>query len=133
MLVFRPDHFLDNTAVSHTRQYLQELIDAGRRADPLVFSGRGEEIGRIARAAESAPPDGPKGRTFLIQGAPGSGKTALIAELCRRLEIVPGAGVVSLANIPVDSTAERIYGVLASLLIGAENPGQERAQTATTR
>ncbi len=55
---------------------------------------RGEEIGRIARAAESAPPDGPKGRTFLIQGAPGSGKTALIAELCRRLEVVPGTGVM---------------------------------------
>lgn len=114
-------------------RYLQDLIDAGERADPLVFSGREEEIGRIVRAADKLPPDGPKGRTFLIQGAPGSGKTALIAELSRHLETMPGTGVLSLASVPVDSTAERIYGHLAALLIGAPLPGQERIETATTR
>ena len=115
------------------QHYLQELIDAGERADPLVFSGREEEIGRIARAADKLPPDGPTGRTFLIQGASGSGKTALIAELSRRLEIMPGTGVVSLASVPVDSTAERTYGNLAALLVGAPRPGQEHVETATTR
>lgn len=113
--------------------YLQTLIDAGKRADPLVFSGREEEIGRIVRAAERPPPDGPKGSTFLIQGAPGSGKTALIAELSRRLDVIPGTGVLSLASVPADSTAERTYAHLASLLVGAANPGQKRVETATTR
>lgn len=79
------------------RQHLQDLIDAGERADPLVFSGREEEIDRIVRIAGRLPPDGRQGRTMLIQGAPGSGKTALIAEVSTRLAGKPDTGIVSLA------------------------------------
>ena len=114
------------------RQYLQELIDASARADPLVFAGREDEIDRIVRTATRLPPDGPQGRSFLIQGAPGSGKTALIAELSRRLEELPRTGVLSLASAPVDTTANRTYGHLAALLVGAPHPGRERVETATT-
>lgn len=115
--------------MSPIRHHLQELIDAGERADPLVFSGREEEIDRIVRAARRLPPDGPKGRTMLIQGAPGSGKTALIAEVCARLEGLPDTGIVSLASVPVNSAADRTYAQLAALLVGAAPPVQNRIET----
>ena len=105
-----------------TRDYLRELAEAGTRTDPLVFAGRTAEIGSVLRAAANPPPEGPVGRTVLVQGAPGSGKTALFSQLRKQLEGDVSVGVVSLETVPVDTTAQRTYGHLATLLVAAPSP-----------
>ena len=52
------------------QEKLSRLSDAGERSDPLVFSGRRDEIKRIVRAAGNLPPAGARSQTFVIEGAP---------------------------------------------------------------
>ncbi|MDD9961853.1 MAG: AAA family ATPase [Gammaproteobacteria bacterium] len=104
---------------------LSHLADAGERGDPLVFSGRGDEIKRIVRAVGNLPPDGARGQTFVIEGAPGAGKTALVHELARRLS---AAGVLTVIreNVPSDETVMGVYHALLSAMSGVPN---EEART----
>ena len=104
------------------RDYLRELAEEGTRTDPLVFAGRTAEIGSVLRAAANPPPEGPVGRTVLVQGAPGSGKTALFSQLRKHLQADDSVGVISLETVPVDTTAQRTYGHLATLLVHAPLP-----------
>ncbi|MYH13834.1 MAG: ATP-binding protein [Gammaproteobacteria bacterium] len=107
------------------QEKLSRLASSGERSDPLVFSGRGEEIKRIVRAAGNLPPDGARGQTFVIEGAPGAGKTALVHELARRLS---AAGVLTVIreNVPSDETVMGVYHALLSAMSGVPN---EEART----
>lgn len=111
--------------MSDVHHYLQRLVDESTRSDPLVFAGRRDEIGKVLRAAANPPPNGPRSRTILIQGAPGSGKTSLISRLCRELETDSEAGALFLETIPGESAVQRAYGQLASMLIGARSPTRD--------
>lgn len=111
--------------------YLQELIDQGARSDPLVFAGREAEIARVLRALSNPPPEGPRGRTLLIEGAPGCGKTALMFELRRRIEA--DAGIVFFESVPNEPDVEWTYGQLASMLVGADPPARGRTDTRDVR
>ena len=99
------------------QERLSRLADAGERGDPLVFSGRGEEIKRIVRAAGNLPPDGASGQTFVVEGAPGAGKTALIRELARRLSAV-GSSTVIREKVPSDESVMAVYRTLLSVVSG---------------
>lgn len=99
------------------QEKLSRLADAGERSDPLVFSGRGEETKRIIRAADNLPPDGLRSQTFVIEGAPGAGKTALLHELARRLS-VGGASTVIREKVPSDESVMAVYQTLLSVVAG---------------
>lgn len=99
------------------QEKLSRLSDAGERSDPLVFSGRRDEIKRIVRAAGNLPPAGARSQTFVIEGAPGAGKTALVHELAKRLG-AGGASTVIREKVPSDESAMAIYQTLLSVVAG---------------
>ena len=114
-------------------EYLQQLIDQGARSDPLVFAGRKAEIGKVLRALSNPPPEGPRGRTLLIEGAPGCGKTALMFELRRRIETCADAGIVFFETVPNEPDVEWTYGQLATMLVGADPPARGRTNRRDVR
>ena len=113
--------------------HLRELIAEGERGDPRFFVGREEEITRVMAAAANPPPEGPPGTTILVQGAPGAGKTALLAQLRRRIEQDAEAGTLLCGSAPVDEAVSGLYGELASLLINAPTPTRRGATRRETR
>lgn len=68
----------------------------GEREKPLAFAGRQDIIRSVLEATEVML-DGPiRGQTFVISGAPGAGKTALLSKIseqegfrCTHFEEVP--------------------------------------------
>ncbi len=102
--------------------YLQGLSEQSTRSDPLVFSGRQHEIGKVLRSSANPPPEGPRSRSILILGPPGSGKTSLISHLCKQLNASADVGVLFLEKIPSDESIPRVYGHIASMLIDADSP-----------
>ena len=96
---------------------LRTLAESGERHDPLVFGGRAQIIDKVMRIAGHLPPNGPKGNTILIHGAPGAGKTALVCEIARRLE-KEGAVTIVQPEIPAPGRIQAIYAALATDLAG---------------
>ncbi len=72
------------------RNGLQEFIDAGEKSPPPVFVGRRhlleevERTGRLVWRGMGAKAHGIPGKTQIIQGAPGAGKSSILAELQAR-------------------------------------------------
>ena len=66
---------------------LRELVAMDDRGDPYAFVGRADELAVLLEVSQHLPPTGQPGRTVLVMGAPGAGKTALashfISELLR--------------------------------------------------
>ena len=112
---------------------LRAMIAEGERGDPRFFVGREEEIARVMAAAANPPPGGPPGTTILIQGAPGAGKTALLAHLRRRVEQDAETGTLLCGSAPGDDEVPGLYGELASLLIDAPPPTRRGASRRETR
>ncbi len=76
---------------------LKEFARRGDRQDPPAFAGRKEQINGLAEdlqdrmnAWRSGSDDAWKGATWLFQGAPGAGKTALLSRLKSLAMQVPG-------------------------------------------
>lgn len=74
-----PDDFNDELRASLT--LLAESADRGR---PLVFAGRNDEL-RLLDTASRSVRRGDTGRTVVISGVPGTGKTSLMREYATRL------------------------------------------------
>lgn len=112
------------------RAVLRRLAAAGEKGAPLAFVGRKREI---AKVMDSALPmldgDIPCGRTLLIQGAPGAGKTALIREAARRLE-ERGLKAITQPDVPSAAKVRTLYETLATALAGAD-PDLFRTTTRT--
>ena len=78
------------------RDYLAEFARRSDREDPPTFVGRGDILqrmeddlqNRLLRWREGAS-DAWRGGTWLVQGAPGAGKTALLAQLRKRVAQPP--------------------------------------------
>ena len=65
---------------------LAHLTKMSDRDHPLVFSGRDEEFELLDSAVYGAQHGG-VGRTVVVQGVPGAGKTALLNEYAKRLSV----------------------------------------------
>lgn len=66
------------------RRSLQRLAEIGDRTAPVVFAGRTDEFALLESAVRGVQ-RGENGRTVVIQGVPGVGKTALRDEFAARL------------------------------------------------
>ncbi|MCY4463708.1 MAG: hypothetical protein OXC26_25435, partial [Albidovulum sp.] len=65
---------------------LREFVAAGEKSPPPVFVGRTEAIADIEAAARrawkpGASNQGEPGATRILQGAPGAGKSSILAEM----------------------------------------------------
>jgi len=72
------------------RNGLQTFIDGGEKSPPPIFAGRRrlleeiEKAGRLVWQGAGAKAHGIPGKTQIIQGAPGAGKSSILAELQAR-------------------------------------------------
>lgn len=82
---------------------LSKFLEKGDKRRPPAFVGRGEVLRDIIRTAELAWEgrlEGSPGETRIIQGAPGAGKSSILAELDGRLNVgKPKEGVPRILNI----------------------------------
>ena len=69
---------------SDVRASLTRLAERSDRAHPLVFAGRDQEFELLDSAVYGAQHGG-AGRTVVVQGIPGAGKTSLLNEYANRL------------------------------------------------
>lgn len=98
----------------------REPPEPGPRARRNEGAGfvREQELGRLLAAWREAR-DG-DGRTVLLEGEPGAGKTRLVDEFLRRLDaldaavVLRGAERVAGQGVPYESVAEALRGVLGS-------------------
>ena len=94
-----------------------------------MFVGRGEPISAIVRATANLPPTGHRSQTVLIEGPPGSGKTALLNEVAARLAADGVTATHLLGATPKSAGAvARTYGAIAEGIAGAPSP--DRLSTA---
>ena len=93
----------------------------GERGAPTVFVGREFEIGEvIARANDLAKAVKP-GRTVVVQGPPGAGKTALLRELAGRFQALGAGHRVVGPLLPWSADGQRtVLAHLARALFGVD-------------
>ena len=77
--MIHPDDFTDEVRSSLTR-----LAKTGDRVSPSVFAGREDEF-ELLHDALGAVQRGEVGRTVVVSGVPGAGKTSLMNEYAKRL------------------------------------------------
>ncbi|MCY3996438.1 MAG: hypothetical protein OXF07_09875, partial [Rhodobacter sp.] len=105
------------------RDGLEAFIDGGEGAAPPVLAGRHDVIKDIEDTARRAwKPDGAHGvakATRIIQGAPGAGKSSILAELqCRSLKSKDGSGAPRVVDLSPEMVLDDPPGVL-TVIAGA--------------
>jgi len=109
--------------MAFNRDGLEAFIDGGEGAAPPVLAGRNDVIKDIEDTARRAwKPDGAHGiakATRIIQGAPGAGKSSILAELqCRSLRSKDGAGTPRVVDLSPEMVLDDLPGVL-TVIAGA--------------
>ena len=93
--------------VDDTRTFLKETLSWRRdRSSPVHFAGRETELDAILATAGSVQ-SGSAGLTLIVQGAPGSGKTALLREATRRFEAAAQGNRAIYIGDPWPASADR--------------------------
>jgi len=117
------------------RAALAEFVDTTDKVEPPVFVGRDDVFDKILKAAgrswNGTGKHGLAGATQIIQGAPGAGKSTILAELARRAKAVDGGKtqVLTLSSGRIGG-AEDILKPLATLVgEGAAKDFLARVQT----
>ena len=72
----------------------------GDRAHPMIFAGRDEEFALLDSAAHGTQRGG-VGRTVVVQGVPGAGKTSLLNEHANRLAVRDQEGQPPVIPVPL--------------------------------
>lgn len=103
------------TFTAETAEKLADWAMTGERDAPVAFVGREREIDFATRQITTWRPRMSRGRTIVIQGAPGAGKTALLGEIERRLPSVIPDGRSMYLETPW--TAQDIPAVLEGLAL----------------
>lgn len=91
----RPDDFTEDV-----RSALTRLASTGDRVSPSVFAGRDAEF-ELLDEALLAVQRGEVGRTVVVSGVPGAGKTALMNEYANRLLASEGDGSGPVIPVPL--------------------------------
>ena len=92
-----PDDFSDDLRAALTR-----LAKTGDRVSPSVFAGREDEF-ELLNDALSAVRRGEVGRTVVVSGVPGAGKTALLNEYAKRLRAAESGDDGPVIPVPLRS------------------------------
>ena len=120
---------------------LRDFIAAGEKSPPPVFVGREGVISDILAAAERAwrpgkSRHGEPGMTRIVQGAPGSGKSSVLAELesrCRRAPARSGAPRALILNSADIADPAYVLRRLAEAVNPAEADGLFRDERRSFR
>lgn len=101
--------------MSEIRNQLKKLVRVhGEREKPFAFAGRKDIIRNVLEATEILV-DGPiRGQTFVISGAPGAGKTALLDKISEQ----EGFGCIHFEEIPTDNQVKHAWYRLAAHFTG---------------
>ena len=114
------------------REKLNRWANIGERDAPVTFVGRTHEIDLAIRQLETWRAGETQGRTLVLQGAPGAGKTALLHEIGRRLpDRLPDAVAIYRATPWNRNSAPNVLRTLAIQMMGAA-PSAGRTTTGTT-
>ena len=98
---------------------LARWANVGERDAPVTFVGRSPEIDLAIRQLATWQAGEAHGRTLVIQGAPGAGKTALLGEIARRLpSVLPGATSIYRATPWNRHSAHSVLHTLATQMMG---------------
>ena len=130
---------------------LAAFAERGDRDDALFFVGRKREISTVerlcAQALEASRPGlgarGRRGLTRLVQGAPGAGKSALLAELTRRWTAAVfgaagkgGPGSLLSTPLPVELEWDELLSeeaVARHILRASDAQAEERSRRTQTK
>lgn len=116
-----------------TRAFLEETLSWRKdRSSPVHFAGRASEMAAILSTVANAQP-GAAGLTLVVQGAPGSGKTALLREAARRFEAAGNGNRAIYIGDPWPAAANRqTLERIASAAFGIP-PGEFRNTETSSR
>ena len=109
---------------------LLDFIARGEKSPPPVFVGREDVLEDIEAAGETVWDDDPNahgvpGMTRIVQGAPGAGKTSILAELARRSAERDGAPRQSrVVTVGSSELLESLPDVLRAVAAAASLPQQ---------
>ena len=117
-----------------TAEKLANWAMTGERDAPVAFVGRTREIDFATRQLTTWRARTSRGRTIVIQGAPGAGKTALLGEIERRLpSVVPDSRSIYLETPWAPDDIPSILEALAVQMMDvAEDSFRTATRTATT-
>ena len=111
--------------MSHAHDFLKGRLATGARTDPWAFVGRAEEIAYLLQLSKDLPPEGKRSQTVLLQGAPGSGKTSLMAHVARLMgrDADAATGTHLMLSPPRRwEQVDEVYGHVATMLADAPPP-----------
>ena len=102
--------------VEDVKRELQSLLRSyDERDEPIFFTGRKDVMGRVHDTVEMLKQKIPKGRTFVMQGAPGAGKTATLTKL---IEQTGPDRCIWYGSVPDDNSTLALWNELAEKLTG---------------
>ena len=90
------------------------LLEHGEREEPIVFAGRGDILNSIEGTMETTSARPLRGQTFVISGAPGAGKTALLHKLSRQHQGL----CIHFDEVPTDNQIKEAWYRLAAHFTG---------------
>ena len=108
------------------RTHLYNLSMDSQRGRPYAFAGRRDEIARIHRALNQAPPQGRWRGLLVVEGAPGAGKSALLEHMCDRFAPDANTLAVYSGSVPRERAVGNLYGKLAAHLSDYETEDARR-------
>ncbi len=113
---------------------LQDFVRKGEKSPPPVFVGRENVIGDIQRAAADAWRPGPRhgqpGATRVLRGAPGAGKSSILAELeARSLTAERAEDAPRVLTVSSQRLKEDLPSVLAAVASAGRIPPKEWVST----
>ena len=109
------------------KSHLAELRKDRERDTPLVFVGRTTVIDEIVSTAKTnGPTEIRRGASFLVEGAPGSGKTSLVHEIANRLQ---QDGALAIVWLEVPDSPEEIDAIYNKMATGLAGASQEFVRT----
>ncbi len=117
-----------NTMLSRSvhRRLTEFMLRHDEKESPIAFVGREQILASINAVAGILKPPLPKAKTFVIQGAPGAGKTSLVFESSKRLKQF-GVRSAVCANPSGDGEVEELLLDTAAELTGVDREGLLRS------
>lgn len=112
--------------LNRLRGYLRTRSKEGEKDLPRIFVGREREIKMVLDFQEHWEPGRTAAQTHIIAGAPGAGKTSLVAEMAKEWRKREGAAAIVWNEVPVSEEDVRALCREIAVALGAMSPDEDR-------